>query len=174
MKDGEVTDADQIVGWPKTHFAGHKRRYPEFDAATLRAMLALRAVAQQVENALGTWFADDGLTPQKFGVLVVLAAEERPISLSDLRKFLGTTQANVTGLVAGLERSGLIERKSSRDDRRVSFVFLSRTGRRLVESRLPGYFARNRAALRGLSQSEKKTFVDLLAKVANGYQALTD
>ena len=172
MKDGEEPGVDELVGWPKSHFAGDKRRYPDFDAATFKALLALRGTAQRVENRQGTWFLEDGLTPQKFGVLIVLAAKAEPISLSDVRKYLGTTQANVTGLVAGLEATGLIERKASVADRRVSFVSLSRAGRRLVDARLPAYFARNRAALRGLSQAEKKTFVELLAKVARGFEAL--
>jgi DNA-binding MarR family transcriptional regulator len=172
MKDGEATGTDGIVGWPKTHFVGHKRRYTEFDAASVRAVLALRATAQRVENALGGWFVDDGLTLQKFGVLIVLGAEDEPITLSDLRKILGTTQANVTGLVAGLERSSLIDRKPSRDDRRVSYVSLSRTGKRLVESRLPEFFGRLRDGMRGLTATEKKTFVDLLAKIVRGYEEL--
>ncbi len=172
MKNGEVTSPDQIVGWPKTHFVEHKRRYSEFDGPTVRAILALRTGAQRVENALAAWFLEVGLTPQKFGVLIVLSAEKGPLSLSDLRRSLGTTQANVTGLVAGLEKSGLIERKSSREDRRVSFVSLSRAGRRLVDARLPAYFALNRDALRVLSQAEKKTFVELLARIVRGYEDL--
>ncbi len=172
MKDGDSAQPEAIVGWPDAHFTGHRKRFPEFDPATIRALLALRTTAQRVENALGSWFLEAGLTPQKFGVLIVLHAEGEPISLSDLRRYLGTTQANVTGLVAGLEATGLIERKASVADRRVSFVSLSRAGRRLVDARLPAYFARNRAALRGLSQAEKKTFVELLAKVARGFEAL--
>jgi DNA-binding MarR family transcriptional regulator len=134
----------------------------------------LRITAQRVENALGAWFLGDGLTPQKFGVLIVLAAEKDPITLSDLRRSLGTTQANVTGLVAGLERSGLLERRTSREDRRVSYVSLSRSGRRLVEARSPQFFARVREGMRGLSQAEKKTFVELLTKIVRGYEQLDD
>jgi DNA-binding MarR family transcriptional regulator len=172
MKDGEVAGPDEIVGWPKNHFAGHKRRYAEFDGPTLRAILALRTAAQRVENALGAWFLEVGLTPQKFGVLIVLEAEGAPITLSALRRYLGTTQANVTGLVTGLEKSGLIERKLSKEDKRVSFVALTRNGRRLVEGRLPAYFARNRDALRGLSQNEKKLLVEILVRVVRGFEQL--
>ncbi len=172
MRVGARKGADEIVGWPAAHFTVHRRRFPEFDAASLRALLALRTAAQRVENALGSWFAHAGLTPQKFGVLTVLSTEGRPVSLSDLRRFLGTTQANVTGLIAGLERDGHIERKASRSDRRVSFVSLTRSGRRLVEELLPEYFARNRTALRGLTAAEKKTLLDLLARIARGYESV--
>jgi DNA-binding MarR family transcriptional regulator len=134
--------------------------------------LALRTTAQRVENALGSWFLEAGLTPQKFGVLIVLHAEGEPISLSDLRSYLGTTQANVTGLVAGLERDGFIDRKASTEDRRVSFISLSRSGKNVVAKLLPSYFAKNKAALRGLTQAEKKTLVDLLTKVARGFATL--
>ncbi len=172
MRDADITETEDIVGWPDSHFAGHRKRHSDFDPATVRALLALRTTAQRVENALGSWFLDAGLTPQKFGVLIVLQAEAEPISLSDLRRYLGTTQANVTGLVAGLERDGHIERKSSTEDRRVSYISLSRTGKRVVASLLPNYFARNKAALRGLTQNEKKTLVDLLLKVSRGFTAL--
>jgi DNA-binding MarR family transcriptional regulator len=174
MKDGEMNESEDIVGWPDAHFATHRKRFSDFDPATLRALLALRTSAQRVENAVGSWFLEAGLTPQKFGVLVVLSAEGEPISLSDLRRYLGTTQANVTGLVAGLERDGYIDRKASTEDRRVSYIALSRTGKRVVASLLPSYFAKNRSAMRGLTQNEKKTLVDLLAKVARGYASAAE
>jgi DNA-binding MarR family transcriptional regulator len=172
MRDRDAREFDEIVGWPDAHFLRHRKRSTDFDAAAMRALLALRTTAQRVENALGSWFVEAGLTPQKFGVLVVLHAEGEPISLSDLRRYLGTTQANVTGLVAGLERDGYIDRKASTEDRRVSFISLSRGGKRIVATHLPEYFAKNRAALRALSQGEKKTFVELLNKIVRGYSAL--
>lgn len=167
MKDG--VGRSDIIGWPEHHFVGHKKRSAEFDAPTFRALLALRVAAQRVENALASWFLDVGLTPQKFGVLIVLLAEDAPISLSDLRRFLRTTQANVTGLIAGLERDGYVERSPSEDDRRVSFVRLSRTGRRIVTNKIPAYFGMNRTAMKALTQAEKKSLVDLLTKIAGGY-----
>ena len=170
MRDGEIDEAAQeIVGWPDHHFAGHRKRFAEFDAAALRALLALRTTAQRVENAVGSWFLDVGLTPQKFGVLIVLHAEGKRISLSDLRRYLGTTQANVTSLIAGLERDGYIERKASTVDHRVTLVSPSRTGKRVVTSMLPTYFARNKAAMKALTENEKKTLVDLLAKISRGF-----
>lgn len=169
MKDGDSAQPEAIVGWPDAHFTGHRKRFPEFDPATIRALLALRTTAQRVENALGSWFLEAGLTPQKFGVLIVLHAEGEPISLSDLRRYLGTTQANVTGLVAGLERDGFIDRKASTEDRRVSYISLSRSGKSVVAKMLPSYFAKNKAALRGLTQAEKKTLVELLTKIARGF-----
>jgi DNA-binding MarR family transcriptional regulator len=172
MKDGDSSATGEITGWPEYHFVGHRKRYADFDAATMRALLALRVTAQRVENVLGSWFLDVDLTPQKFGVLVVLQAEGEPISLSDLRRYLGTTQANVTGLVAGLERDGYIERRASTEDRRVSYISLARAGKRILQSMLPQYFARNKAALKSLTQAEKKQLVELLAKVARGYSAL--
>ncbi len=169
MRDSEIDGAEEIVGWPGYHFAGHRKRSAEFAPRALRALLALRTTAQRVENAVGSWFLDAGLTPQKFGVLIILHAEGKPISLSDLRRYLSTTQANVTGLVAGLERDGYIERKASTVDRRVTFVSLSLSGKRVVMSMPPDYFARNKAAMKTLTQNEEKTLVDLLAKISRGF-----
>jgi DNA-binding MarR family transcriptional regulator len=172
MSDREVREQDDIAGWPDAHFLIHRKRFSDFDAGTMRALLALRGAAQRVENAIGTWFGGAGLTPQKFGVLIVLQAEGNPISLSDLRAYLGTTQANVTGLVAGLERDGYIERNASTADRRVSYITLSRSGKRVIASMLPAYFAKSKAAMRGLTQTEKKTLVELLTKIVRGFSAL--
>jgi len=160
---------DGLVGWPESHFNGYKRRFADVDVAALRALVALRSAAQQVENAQSAWLAASGLTPQKFSVLMLLSSEPDPVTLSTLRGFLNTTQANVTGLIAGLERDGLIERRASRTDGRVSFVSLSRSGKRMVSAKLPGYLAFSREALRSLSQSEKKTLLALLARVAGGF-----
>jgi DNA-binding MarR family transcriptional regulator len=171
MRSAAARELDDVVCWPERHFAAHRKRFGEFDPASVRALLALRTTAQRVENALGTWFSSAGLTPQKFAVLVVLHAEGEPVSLSDLRRYLGTTQANVTGLVAGLERDGYVDRKPSTSDRRVSYIALSRSGRRAIAVHLPEYFSRNKAAFRALSPAEKKTFVELLTKVAHGYAA---
>jgi DNA-binding MarR family transcriptional regulator len=174
MSDREERASGDIVGWPDAHFLAHRKRFSEFDAGSMRALLALRGAAQHVENALGTWFDVAGLTPQKFGVLIVLQAEGKPISLSDLRRALGTTQANVTGLVAGLERDAYIERRASTVDRRVSYVSLSRSGKRVVASMLPIYFAKTKAALRALTNNEKNTFVELLGKIARGFSELEE
>ncbi|HMD01711.1 MAG TPA: MarR family transcriptional regulator [Candidatus Baltobacteraceae bacterium] len=172
MRDGESSVDDDNAGWPEQHFASHRKRFTEFDPASMRALLALRIAAQHVENVVGSWFLDLDLTPQKFGVLIVLQAEGRPISLSDLRRYLGTTQANVTGLVAGLERDGYIERRASTEDRRVSYISLARAGKRILSAMLPSYFARNKAAMKGLTQAEKKQLLLLLEKTARGFEAL--
>jgi DNA-binding MarR family transcriptional regulator len=171
MKNGDGRAGDDVAGWPESHFRDHKKRFADFDPAALRALLALRITAQRVENTLATWFVSAGLTPQKFGVLIVLQAEDRPVALSDLRRFLGTTQANVTGLVAGLERDGYIDRQTGSPDRRVSYVTLARAGKKIVQSTLPLYFARNKSAMRGLTTADKKTLVALLGKVARGFEA---
>jgi DNA-binding MarR family transcriptional regulator len=173
MRRGDAS-GDGLVAWPESHFNGYKKHFAEFDGAALRALLTLRAAAQQVENALSAWFAESGLTPQKFGVLMLLFAEEKPIALSNLRRFLNTTQANVTGLVAGLERDGLIDRRASADDQRVSYVSVSRAGKRILRTTLPAYFALSREALCGLNQAEKKKFIALLARVAHGFAPIAD
>jgi DNA-binding MarR family transcriptional regulator len=165
----ECYGAEDIVGWPDHHFATHRKRFAEFDAPALQTLVALRTTAQRIENAVGSWFFDAALTPQKFGVLILLYANGKPISLSDLRRCLCTTQANVTGLVAGLERDGYIERKTSTVDRRVTLVKLSRGGKRVVTSMLPTYSARNKAAMKRLTQNEKTTLVELLVKVSRGF-----
>jgi hypothetical protein len=114
MRDGEIDGAEDIVGWPNHHFATHRKRFAEFDAPALRTLLALRTTAQRVENAVGSWFFDAALTPQKFGILILLYADGKPTSLSDLRRHLVRTQANVTGLVAGSSGTAISNARRAR------------------------------------------------------------
>ena len=163
--------APRAMGWSDEHFDSLKRRHAAFDPAIQRAVLTLGTTAQRVENAVAGWLASGDLTPQKFSVLLLLYAEGKPVALSTLRRYLMTTQANVTGLAGGLESDGLVERTTSERDARVSLLRLSRQGKRAIAAHLNEYLARSRNAARTLSPSERRQLTALLDRLASGYEA---
>ncbi|MGH7755276.1 MAG: MarR family winged helix-turn-helix transcriptional regulator [Vulcanimicrobiaceae bacterium] len=166
LRETDVFEA--ATSWPQR---SSRKTLTAADARVVRSLAALRVAAQRAENAAGAWVAQNGLTGAKFALLLTLATSDGAIRLSDIRRRLGTTQANITGLVAGLERDGFVRRNTSETDRRVTFLRLSPTGRRAFDSALPDYLVRGRSALRVLSAREQESLVDLLAKLARGLDA---
>lgn len=73
-----------------------------------------------------------GLTMQQFRVLMVLA-DDGPLSHGDLAHALGVTLASVSGLVDRLAARGLVDRTPAAADRRVRFAGLTVDGAALVE-----------------------------------------
>ena len=89
--------------------------------STLISLLARRhrALAAELIEPLG-------LAPGQESLLMLLA-EEEPVSQAHVARTLGIEPATVTKMVERMERNGLVERTRSADDRRI--VLVSRTAR---------------------------------------------
>jgi len=166
MRKREALEFTHAVDWSST-VSGKGTRVSE-EGVAFRTLLALHVAAQQVNAALGSWFHGTGISPSKFAVMLILDSAGEEITLSELRARLGSTQANVTGLISGLERDGLVSRRGSDEDHRVSYVTLSKTGKRRLKSLLPGFLKLNSALAGELGSADRKQLYALLTKVALG------
>lgn len=124
----------ELVGW------GDRRRPPRFPGVALKL----------------------GLTPKQMGVLWALdAGTELPMRAIGERLYCDASY--VTDLVDRLEQRGLIERRPSSEDRRVTLIALTREGERCREHALellhepPVEFA-------ALTAAEIEQLAELLAK----------
>ncbi len=72
------------------------------------------------------------LTPQQAWALRQLAVD-RPLVMSELADALGCDASNVTAIADRLEGRGLVERRSSEQDRRVKALVLTPAGRELEQ-----------------------------------------
>ena len=70
------------------------------------------------------------LSPQQAWALRQLAVD-RPLVMSELAEALGCDASNVTSIADRLEARGLVERRSSEQDRRVKALVLTPAGREL-------------------------------------------
>ena len=114
-------------------------------AATSRAELARRAsealdrVACAADRRLERHAGGYGLSDAKLEVLEVLCCcSDRRACLHALGDELGVTRPNVTKLVDGLERGGLVERLPHPSDRRMVQAHVTRDGLQVAERALPG------------------------------------
>lgn len=119
------------------------------------------SVALFMEQMAGAQLA---LTPVQFA------------ALSAIRSYPGIDQATVAGLVAydratlgkvidRLEARDLIQRRTSRKDRRARELSLTAAGEQLYKSALPHVKAIQPVILDGLTKAEQTQFIALLDKV---------
>ena len=108
----------------------------EVSSPTLTAWLRfLRAHAALTRELGARLEADHGLTMSDFDVLIQLYhAPEHAMRRVDIARQVLLTPSGITRLLDGLERSGLVAKKSCPSDARVSYAVLTDEGLRRVEA----------------------------------------
>jgi DNA-binding MarR family transcriptional regulator len=136
-----------------------------------RASEALDRVAAAADRRLDRHAGGYGLSDAKLEVLEVLCCcDERRACLHALGDELGVTRPNVTKLVDGLERGGLVERLPHPSDRRMVQAHLTRQGLRVAEEALPGRGEVMERLWDGLDDGELAQLAALLQAVADRYR----
>lgn len=115
-----------------------------------------QAASEAVKEALSSFH----LTPAQFGLLRRIA-EDEVVSLTELSRRLGCTNANMTRLVDKMVRAGLLEKVDHPSDRRVAPVRLTSQGV-LVRDRAAVVYSEAVSQLVGqLGEEERATFLAL-------------
>ena len=106
------------------------------------------------------------LTMQQNRVLILLAhAEDKTLSLKTLEERFGAAQSTVAGLVARLEKKGLVEAAASPADRRIKLARLTDEGSRLYAQSRQKVVESEARLTANLSAEEKDVFLTCLKKV---------
>jgi DNA-binding MarR family transcriptional regulator len=127
----------------------------------LRLWLRLYAATSVIERAmrrfLRTRFAT---TLPRFDLMAALERAPEGLTMGELSRRLMVSGGNVTSIVVGLERDGLVRRRSPASDRRTSYVALTERGR---------------AAFAEMADAHERWIHDLLGDVADAeVDALAD
>ncbi|MFJ7243269.1 MarR family winged helix-turn-helix transcriptional regulator [Kitasatospora sp. NPDC098652] len=143
---------------------------PQAILVAARLMTAGARLGQAGEVHFGRF----GLSTGRYRLLADLEDHGGEKSPSQLAATLGVSRATVTGLVDGLEREGLVVRRPSAEDGRGNVVILTARGADRLRELAPEHFARMQSLVGGLSVEERATFLDLLARIVAGVDALTE
>lgn len=136
------------------------------DAASARAIRALRAASAHVEWTLARALEGHGLTAAQFATLHALReAEPTALACSELGHRLVGPAPDVTRLVDRLETAGLMSRERDRTDRRLVFTRLTDAGRALLEQAEPDVREAEEKALTGLGEAERESLAELLVGI---------
>jgi DNA-binding MarR family transcriptional regulator len=123
-------------------------------------------VAGRLRQGFNAIAADLDLPPAQALALVNLRG---PAPMRDLAEVLSCDASNVTGIVDGLERRGLVTRQADPADRRVKHLVLTQEGQRRRD--LLGAKAHtSAAALFDVLDTDRGLLRDLLATVVNHEQ----
>ena len=96
----------------------------------LRLWLRLYATTSVIEREMRRFLRTRfGTTLPRFDLMASLERAPDELTMGELSRRLMVSGGNVTSIVAGLERDGLVCRRSPASDRRTSFVALTERGR---------------------------------------------
>ena len=99
-------------------------------------------------------------TLPRFDLMAALARDPDGLTMGELSHRLMVSGGNVTSIVGGLERDGLISRRSPASDRRTSYIALTERGR---------------AEFAAMARAHERWIDELLANLADGdAERLTD
>ncbi len=156
---------------PDEQIAAVVAQFPDvFDPDTHRALFALRATAQRVNDRANEWLAPLGLTVGKYNYLVALASSEtRSRTLNEIGSLIHTSSATVTGMIAALERDGLVEREDNPADGRSTIARLTPRGEVLLRKAMPPHQRNIAAAMKDFSHAERRQLFALLLRLGAGF-----
>src|SRR5215218_8761435 len=111
--------------------------------------------------------AEHGLTINDYEALLLLSrAEENSLRRIDLASKLVLTASGVTRMLDGLEREGLVAKRTCDSDARVSYAVLTDAGREKLEQAACSHVAEIRALLEErYSCDELATLTELLSRL---------
>ncbi len=139
-------------------------RCPEFDASACFAFLHLLKTGHELLSLDSQVLSSLGTRQGRFSLLLLANKHDAPTA-AELAEDTGVTRATITGLLDGLEREGLIERRTDSEDRRAVRVHLTPLGLVLLEKVKPAYCQWFSQVVANLTENERQQLVGLLTKI---------
>ena len=164
----------QLKDLPTTQVLGKfAERYPDADITAVSGFLNLLKVATDLSVALDACLSRHGLLQGRWWVLILLMREDAKTSTpSVLAEKAGVTRATMTGLIDGLEQSGLVERVDTKNDRRSVLIRLTDAGQAKLDAVMPDYYRRVRQCMQALDAEKRNQLQQILALINAGIPAL--
>jgi MarR family 2-MHQ and catechol resistance regulon transcriptional repressor len=141
------------------HFHGTPRQ-----ERALSAYVKLLRASETVHSEAARTLAWEGLSTSQFAVLEALH-HVGPLCLSDLAHKILKTSGNLTMVVGNLEKSGLVTRQQSAEDRRFVSVAITEKGRKLMGRVFPVHLERIVALMNRLSPAQQDELGRLCRKL---------
>jgi DNA-binding MarR family transcriptional regulator len=148
----------------------YETELPGTDADAIEVLLAmLRSVRVHrvaVHRQLEAMALEVGMTGARYTLLMTLYfSRENLLAQNEISRELNVSRTNITNLIDGLERDGLVERIPNPSDRRVSYAQLTPQGHDLCVKLMPVMAAVMQDATRGFSKDEKAQLREFLYRV---------
>ena len=148
----------------------YQEELPGTDAEAIEVLLALlrtvRVHRTAVSRQLESLDLDLAMTGARYTLLMTLFfSTENRLAQNEISRELNVSRTNITNLIDGLERDGLVERVPNPSDRRVSYAHLTQRGRNVCEKLMPTMADLMQDATRDFSPDEKEQLKAYLYRV---------
>ena len=107
-------------------------------------------------------------------ILLKNMPEDNALSQNQLCEIVEKSAANVTRILDRLERKGFVVRKQNPADRRSTLLFLTDQGKEMVEKVHNLFESFSEHLTNGISAQEQDLFVQLLSKIRDNLDTLTN
>ena len=112
-------------------------------------------------------FSRFNLSVSAINILMILNfGEHRGYKQQELSHLLLVSRANITKVIDGMEKRGLVMRNASQEDRRARFIKLTGAGKALANQLIPIQNKKSVKITASLSRKEINTLNKLLAKLS--------
>ena len=149
------------------------RHMPEVNTTSVGTYLLFSWVAREVFAAQQAFYDRFELSEGKLVVLLLLRqAPHYRLTPSALAEAAEVTRGTMTGLLTGLERSGLVKRTQHPEDGRMFSIELTAAALALFEQMLPQRFEHIGEFMSSLTEEEQHQLHTLLEKMSHGLPAL--
>lgn len=125
--------------------------------------------ARSMRTVLSRNLLESGLYAGQDGVMLALA-ETDGMTAGSLAMRLGVKAPTMTRTIGRMEVQGFLERRPDEDDARLTKVYLTSTGRNLLEKISDAGKLSEKQAAKGLSEKQMKTLFKLLRLVDRNLQ----
>ncbi|MGE8236187.1 MAG: MarR family winged helix-turn-helix transcriptional regulator [Stenotrophomonas indicatrix] len=140
-------------------------RRGDANLAPLRLCFQLLALSSAIDRDCAARLAPHGLSEGRFVVLFLLHGAGGTLPPHELAEQAGVTRATISGLLDGLQRDGLLQRRSDAEDGRRLQIVLTARGKRLAGDLFDQHTQWIGGLFNGLDSREQVQLSLLLEKV---------
>ena len=127
-----------------------------------------KKMTKYIEEKLYEYEIHD-MVPSYGNILRALYENNGKLNMKEIGQLVGKDKSTVTALVNKLIKLGYIRKDECQEDRRISYITLSKKGRE-IQGKFEQISADvNATAYKGFTPEEKETFLRLLKKLNNNF-----
>ncbi len=155
---------------PQRVLALLRERLSEREFQAYMAVMALRGAAQQIDNAVTEWMSNSVGNISRFQIMAfVWASGEAGAAHKEIVTAAGVSRATISGIMAGLEKDGLVSSIVDEGDRRSMIARLTPVGVEAMERALQSNADRVQVAFKGMASEELIALGGQLQRVRDGF-----
>lgn len=132
------------------------------------ALLNIYYTASCLKKRAGKFFQRFGLTDVQFNLIMLLhyqSSNKGGLSQACLSNMMLVNRANITSLIDRMEKSGLVVRTTTPEDRRYNVVKLTAYSRKLLAQVEPLYAKEVKKIMAAFGEAEQKRLITMLEKI---------